>query len=55
MRCSNCYREIPDDALCCPYCGEENLAAGIRTRTEESREPQADQGQQVSQEPQADQ
>lgn len=54
MRCSNCYREIPDDALCCPYCGEENLAAGIRLRSEVSPEPQADAESQVSQGPQTD-
>ena len=55
MRCSNCYREIPDDALCCPYCGEENLAAGIRPRSEVSPEPPAGQGSQIGQDTQENQ
>ena len=55
MRCSNCYREIPDDALCCPYCGEENLAAGIRTRSEVSQETPAGQGSQIGQDTQENQ
>ncbi len=25
MKCSNCEREIPDDAVFCPYCGNEQV------------------------------
>ena len=55
MRCSNCYREIPDDALCCPYCGEENLPGGMRPQPEPGWEPQVSQEPQVGQEPQVSQ
>lgn len=43
MRCSNCYREIPEDALYCPYCGEAHPGAGMRPRAEVPSRPQHDE------------
>ena len=43
MRCSNCYREIPEDALYCPYCGEAHPGAGMRPRSEVPPKPQQDE------------
>lgn len=43
MRCSNCYREIPEDALYCPYCGEAHPGAGMRPRSEVPPTPQYDE------------
>ena len=43
MRCSNCYREIPGDALYCPYCGEAHPGAGMRPRAEVPPRPQHDE------------
>ena len=45
MRCSNCYREIPEDALYCPYCGEERPGEGKPSHTETSAGPQMEQAQ----------
>lgn len=51
MRCSNCYREIPEDALYCPYCGEAHPGAGMKPHPEVPPEPQMDEPEKQGHEP----
>lgn len=30
MNCTNCHREIPDDAVICPYCGDKSGTMTVR-------------------------